>query len=707
MVIAQLCPEPTSRSHIVSSVSSALKVGNIRNIGFIAHIDAGKTTVTERVLFFTGRTYKIGGVDEGTAVMDWMAQERERGITITAAATTCEWKDYHINIIDTPGHVDFTAEVERSLRVLDGGVVVFDAVAGVQPQSETVWRQADRYKVPRICFINKMDRVGADFQRTIDMIGHRLRANPVALQIPLGREASFRGIIDLIEKKALVFPGESPQFPQEMPVPEEMMKEFNSYRELMIEKIAETDDQLIAKYLAEEEITEEELRTALRQATIASKLVPVLCGSAVKNMGIQPLLDAVGSYLPSPLDVPPVPGVDPRSETETIRDVDDDAPFSALAFKVVTDPFVGRLVYLRVYSGTVRAGDMVFNSTKGIRERMGRILLMHAQRREEVEELRSGSIGAALGPKDTFTGDTLCNERHPIILETIKFPEPVISVSIEPKSKADQDKLTDALLKLADEDPTFKIRYDQETGQTLISGMGELHLDVLVERMKREFKVEGNVGTPKVSYREAITSSAKVEGRFIRQTGGRGQYGHVWLEIEPLERGAGNQFENRIVGGAIPKEYIPAVESGVKENLQNGVIGGYPVVDVKVALVDGSYHQVDSSEIAFKMAASIALKEGLKRGRPILLEPIMQMEVVTPGEFLGDVLGDLNSRRSRIRNIEGQGNIQVVTALIPLAESFGYATSLRSLSQGRANYSMEFQNYEEVPASITSEVVRV
>ncbi len=688
-------------------MSSNIPLEKIRNIGFIAHIDAGKTTVTERVLFFTGRTHKLGEVHEGTTVMDWMALERERGITITAAAATCKWEGYTINIIDTPGHVDFTAEVERSLRVLDGGVVVFDAVAGVQPQSETVWRQADRYRVPRICFINKMDRVGADFQRTIDMIAHRLKANPVAIQIPIGTEASFEGVVDLIEERALLYPEEGPQAPQEGPVPEEMLEQFRDYRQVMMGKIAETDDHLMYRYLEDEEITKEEIKQALRKATINYRLVPVLCGTALKSKGIQPMLDAVGAYLPSPVDVPPVKGLAYKTGKEIIKEASEDEPFAALAFKVITDPFVGRLVYFRVYSGKVRTGSMVFNATKGGRERIGRILRMHAQHREEVEEIGAGDIAATVGLKNTFTGDTLCDEKAAVVLETISFPEPVISVAIEPKSRADQDKLIDAMLKLADEDPTFKVRYDKDTGQTIISGMGELHLDVLVTRMKREFGVEGNVGRPRVSYRETITVPARAEGRFIRQTGGRGQYGHVWLELEPLERGAGFQFESRIVGGVIPREYIPAVRKGVQEAKETGVLAGYPVVDLKVALVDGNYHPVDSSEIAFKAAGSIGLKEGLRRARPILLEPIMELEVVTPGEFLGDVLGDLNGRRAQIRNIEGQGGVQVVRASVPLAEVFGYASILRSLTQGRASFTMEFDEYKEVPSSVTAEAVRV
>ena len=688
-------------------MSSGIPLEKIRNIGFIAHIDAGKTTVTERVLFFTGRTHKMGEVHEGTTVMDWMALERERGITISAAATTSTWKDYTINIIDTPGHVDFTAEVERSLRILDGGVVVFDAVAGVQPQSETVWRQADRYHVPRICFINKMDRLGANPQRTIDMIAHRLKANPVAIQIPVGIEDSFRGVVDLIEEKALLYPDQGTQIPQEGPVPQEMLEEFRDYRRKLVEKIAETDDYLITKYLEEEEITKEEIKQALRRATISYRLVPVVFGAALKSRGIQPMLDAIGDYLPSPLDVPPVKGLDSRTGNEIVKMPREDEPFSALAFKVVTDPFVGRLVYFRVYSGKINSGATVYNATKRTRERLGRILRMHAQHREEIDSIGAGGIGAALGLKDTFTGDTICDESAPVVLETITFPEPVISVAIEPKTRMDQDKLTDALLKLADEDPTFKVRYDRETGQTLISGMGELHLEVLVDRMKREFKVEGNVGRPRVSYREAITEPARAEGRFVRQTGGHGQYGHVWLELEPLERGAGFQFENRIVGGTIPREYIPAVAKGVKEAVETGVIAGYMVIDLKVTLVDGSYHPVDSSEIAFKAAASIALKQGLRKGNSVLLEPLMEVEVVTPGEFLGDVLGDLSARRAQIKNIEGQGSIQAVKALVPLAEVFGYATTLRSLTQGRANFTMEFKEYKEVPSSVAAKAAVV
>ena len=673
-----------------------------RNIGFIAHIDAGKTTVSERVLFFGGRIYKIGGVDEGTTALDWMAQERERGITITSAATTCSWNGYTINIIDTPGHVDFTAEVERSLRILDGGVVVFDAVAGVQPQSETVWRQADRYNVPRICFVNKMDRVGADFHRTIDSIARRLQANPVAIQIPVGREDGFRGVIDLVEGRSLIFSDEVAEPPAEGPVPEELIEQFRIYRGQMVEKIAETDDELMVKYLDDREISEAEIKNALRKATIAYSLVPVICGSALRTRGIQPLLDAIGDYLPSPLDVPPVHGKDPRTGQEIELGPSEDAPFAALAFKTVTDSFIGRLVYFRAYSGTAKTGSMVLNASNGKQERLGRIVRMHAQHREEVEEVRAGEIAAAVGLKDTVTGDTICAISAPVVLETITFPEPVVSVAIEPRARADQDKLVEALGKLSDEDPTFKVAYDSETGQTIMSGMGELHLEVLTERMKREFKVEGNVGKPRVAYREAITSPSKVQGRLVRQTGGHGQYADVWIEMEPLERGAGIQFENKIRGGDIPAEYIPAVEDGVRSALNTGPLSGYPLVDIKVSLVDGSYHDVDSSKMAFQIAGSMAAKSAVLKSHPILLEPVMRLEVITPGEFLGEILGDLGRRRANIKNIEGQGDIQVVRATLPLFESFGYANALRSLSQGRASYTMEFESYEEAPESVVS-----
>ena len=680
--------------------NSSLK--NTRNIGFIAHIDAGKTTVTERVLYFGGRIYKIGGVDEGTTAMDWMAQERERGITITSAATTCEWKDYTVNIIDTPGHVDFTAEVERSLRILDGGVVVFDAVAGVEPQSETVWRQADRYHVPRICFVNKMDRVGADFQRTVDSIAHRLKANPVAIQIPIGGEDSFRGVVDLVDEKAYLFPDSTSGALEEAPIPEELMDQFRDYRSLMIEKIAETDENLLVKYLEERDITREEVKDALRRATVAYKVVPVLCGSALQNRGIQPLLDAVCSYLPAPLDIPPVNGIDYRTGELAVREPSEESPFAALAFKTVADPFIGRLVYLRVYSGTINTGSMAFNSKNGKRERLGRIVKMHAQHREEVDEVHAGQIVAAVGLKQTSTGDTICDESSPIILETITFPEPVVSVAIEPKSRADQDRLMDALSKLSDEDPTFKIVFDEETGQTIMSGMGELHLEVLADRMKREYGVEGNVGRPRVAYRETISMPAKAEGKFVRQTGGHGQYGHVWLEMEPVKRGSGIEFVNRIRGGAIPSEFISSIEEGVREALNTGPLSGYPMVDVKISLVDGSYHEVDSSKMSFLVAGSMAAKAAIKKAHPLLLEPIMRLEVVTPGDFLGEVLGDLGRRRANIRNIEGQGDIQAVMTQVPLGESFGYANTLRSLTQGRASYSMEFHSYQKVPEAVAA-----
>ena len=668
-----------------------------RNIGFIAHIDAGKTTVTERVLYFTGRIRKIGGVDDGTTAMDWMAQERERGITITSAATTAEWDDYTINIIDTPGHVDFTAEVERSLRILDGGVVVFDAVAGVQPQSETVWRQADKYHVPRICFVNKMDRVGADFNRTIDSISHRLQANPVAVQIPIGQEDAFLGVIDLIEGKSWTWAEEGVDIPKEGPVPEEFIEDYLNYRSLMIEKIAETDDELLLKFLEDEEITNQEIKDALRKATIGYSIVPVFCGTALRTKGIQPLVDAICEYLPSPLDVPPVTGKAPTSDDELLRAPDPEEPFSALAFKTVSDPYIGRLVYFRVYSGTAASGSSVYNSTNRRRERLGRIVQMHAQHREDMEEVHAGQIAAAVGLKFTATGDTICTQDDPIVLETISFPEPVISVAIEPRSRADQDKLSDALVKLSDEDPTFKINYDNETGQTIMSGMGELHLEILVDRMKREFSVEGNVGQPRVAYRETVRKAARGVGRFVRQTGGHGQFGHVVLEMEPGESGSGIVIEDKISGGAIPREFIPSAQNGIREALNTGPLSGFQMIDIKVTMVDGSFHEVDSSQVAFQIAGSMAAKDAVSKARPLLLEPIMSLEVVTPGEFLGEVLGDLGRRRAAIRNIEGQGEIQVVKASIPLGESFGYASAIRSLTQGRASYNMEFDNYEAAP----------
>ena len=668
-----------------------------RNIGFIAHIDAGKTTVTERVLYFTGRIRKIGGVDDGTTAMDWMEQERERGITITSAATTAQWGDYTVNIIDTPGHVDFTAEVERSLRILDGGVVVFDAVAGVQPQSETVWRQADKYNVPRICFVNKMDRVGADFYRTIDSISHRLQANPIAVQIPIGQEDAFLGVIDLIEGKSWTWAEEGMETPKEGPVPEEFIEEFLNYRGLMIEKIAETDDDLLLKYLEEEEISNQEIKDALRKATIGYRIVPVFCGTALRTKGIQPLIDAIGDYLPSPLDVPPVTGTPPTSDEEITRSPNPSEPFSALAFKTVSDPYIGRLVYFRVYSGTAAAGSSVYNSTNRRRERLGRIVQMHAQRREEIAEVHAGQIAAAVGLKFTATGDTICAQGDPIVLETISFPEPVISVAVEPRSRADQDKLSDALIKLSDEDPTFKINYDNETGQTIMSGMGELHLEILVDRMKREFNVEGSVGKPRVAYRETVRNASTGVGRFVRQTGGHGQFGHVVVQMEPGESGSGIQIEDKITGGAIPREFIGPAQSGIREALNTGPLSGFPIIDVKITMVDGSFHEVDSSQVSFQIAGSMAAKDAVNKAKPVLLEPIMSLEVVTPGDFLGEVLGDLGRRRAAIRNIEGQGEIQVVKASIPLGESFGYANAIRSLTQGRASYTMEFENYTPAP----------
>ena len=683
---------------------TSFPIGKIRNIGFIAHIDAGKTTVTERVLYYTGRTYRLGEVHEGTAVMDWMDQERERGITITAAATTTTWRDCRINIIDTPGHVDFTAEVERSLRVLDGGVVVFDAVAGVQPQSETVWRQADKYRVPRICFVNKMDRMGADFFRTIASITDRLKARPVVIQLPMGVESSFRGVIDLIGEKAWFFSEDDRGDPEEAPIPQEYAAEARSLRDALAERVAETDDALTLKYLEGEHIAPAELKAALRQATIANKLVPIVCGTALKNKGIQPMLDAVVDYLPSPTDVPPVRGTHPKTKAEVERRPDSNEPFTALAFKVVTDPYVGRLVYLRVYAGTCNAGFMVYNVNREQKERLGRLVRMHAQHREDVEHIFAGDIVAAVGLKNTSTGDTLCDASQQVILETIRFPEPVLAVAIEPKSRADQDRMGESLRKLAEEDPTLRVHTDPETGQTVMAGMGELHLEVLVERMRREHGFEARMGRPQVAYREAIGTSARAEGRFVRQTGGHGQYGHVLLEVEPLERGQGFEFVNKVVGGVIPREYIPAVQAGVKGALQTGVVAGYPVIDVRVTLYDGSYHPVDSSELAFKTAGSMALKAAVQRADPKILEPVMEIEVVTPGLSLGDVLGDLNSRRSRILNIEGRGDTQVVKAHVPLAETFSYATALRSLTQGRATHTMEFDHYAEVPSSLAADL---
>ncbi len=688
-------------------------VEKIRNIGIIAHIDAGKTTTTERILFYSGRIHRMGEVHEGTAVTDWMAQERERGITITAAAITTTWKDQEtgeevqINIIDTPGHIDFTAEVQRSLRVLDGGVVVFDAVAGVEPQSETVWRQADNYKVPRICFVNKMDRIGANFQRTIDMIVDRLKANPVPIQLPIGAEDNFVGVVDLFTMKAIVFTDELGAQPTVQEIPEEMRDEAEAARAILVERIAETDDELTMKFLEGEDISLPELYAALRRAVISNELVPVLAGSALRNKGVQPLLDAIVRYLPSPLDVPPVKGIDPRTGEEVIRRPDPKEPFSALVFKIVTDPYVGRLAYVRVYSGTLVAGSTVFNVNRNRKERVGRLLQMYADKREEIKVCDAGDIAAVVGLKQSFTGETLSDPNHPILLETIEFPEPVIRVAVEPKSKADQDKMTEALIKLAEEDPTFQVRYDEQTGQTIISGMGELHLDILVDRLKREFRVQCNVGRPQVAYRETITRPVKAEGRFVRQTGGRGQYGHVWLELEPNEPGAGFEFEDKIVGGVIPREYIPAVEKGVREALESGVLAGYPVVDVKARLVDGSYHEVDSSEMAFKVAGSMAFKEGMQKAGPILLEPVMEVEVVVPEEYVGDVVGDLSSRRGQIEGMEMRSpGTQTIRALVPLAEMFGYATNLRSMTSGRGTFTMQFHSYKPVTGTISEKVLK-
>ena len=668
-----------------------------RNIGIIAHIDAGKTTTTERVLFYTGISHKIGEVHEGEATMDWMEQEKERGITITSAATTCYWQDCQINIIDTPGHVDFTVEVERSLRVLDGGVVVFDGKEGVEPQSETVWRQADKYNVPRLCFINKVDKEGADFFFSLDSIENRLNPRVMAVQIPIGQRSDFKGVVDLMKMKAVYFEGDKGEKVREDEIPSEML-----------EKIAETDDALTEKFLAGEEISFPELKAALRKAVIGVKLFPAYCGSALKNKGVQPVLDGVVDYLPSPIEIPPAKGIDPKTEKEIEVKALDEGSFSALAFKIATDPFVGQLTFFRVYSGTVKAGSYVLNATKGEKERVGRILQMHANHREEMQEIYAGGIGALVGMKYTTTGDTLCDPEKPVILESITFPEPVISIAIEPKTKADQEKMGIALKKLSAEDPTFRVRSDEETGQTIISGMGELHLDIIVDRMKREFKVEGNVGRPQVAYRETIKKSAEAEGKYIRQSGGRGQYGHCWLKVEPNEKGKGFEFLDEIKGGIIPQEYIPAIQKGVKEALDRGVIAGYPLVDIKVTVYDGSYHDVDSSEAAFKIAGSMALQEGVRRADPIILEPIMKVEVVTPEQFMGDVVGDINAKRGQIQEIEdrGEGNarVKVIKSIAPLASMFGYATQLRSMSQGRANYNMEFDYYEEVPKNIAEEI---
>jgi elongation factor G len=672
----------------------------------MAHIDAGKTTTTERILYYTGVTYKIGEVHEGTAVMDWMVQEQERGITITSAATTCSWKDHRINIIDTPGHVDFTVEVERSLRVLDGAVAVFDAVAGVEPQSETVWRQANKYGVPRIAFMNKMDRVGADFFMAVDTMVEKLGAKPVPIQIPIGSEDKLRGSVDLVTMRAFFFDDETLGAKYvEADIPEEQIVKAKEYREKLLEAIADVDENVMEKYLSGEEISVNEIKSALRKGTIDMKFTPVICGSAFKNKGVQLLLDAIVDYLPSPLDIPPVTGIRPSDGVEVERKASDDEPFAALAFKIMTDPFVGQLTFVRVYSGVLSAGSYVYNSTKDVKERIGRLLKMHANKREEIKEVRAGDIAAIVGLKSTLTGDTLCDENNPIILESMEFPEPVISVAIEPKTKVDQEKLSVSLAKLAQEDPSFRVSYDEETGQTIISGMGELHLEIIVDRLMREFKVSANVGKPQVAYKETIKKSARVEGKFVRQSGGRGQYGHVWIDVEPLERGKGFEFVNKIVGGAIPREYIPAVEKGIREAMDSGVLAGYPVVDVKTTLFDGSYHEVDSSEMAFKIAGSMAFKEGAKKAQITLLEPIMSVEVVTPEEYMGDVIGDLNSRRGKIQSMEKRGSAQVIKAMVPLSEMFGYATDLRSKTQGRATYTMQFSHYEDVPKGIMDSIV--
>lgn len=688
-------------------------IDKTRNIGIIAHIDAGKTTTTERILFYSGRIHRMGEVHEGTAVTDWMVQERERGITITAAAITTSWKDsltgeeVQINVIDTPGHIDFTAEVQRSMRVLDGGVVVFDAVAGVEPQSETVWRQADRYAVPRICFVNKMDRIGADFHRTVQMIVDRLGANPVPIQLPLGREDKFRGVIDLFEMRAMVFSDELGAKPTIEEIPANMLDEVNAARDTMVERIAETDEELTMKFLEGEEIGNDELYPALRRAVIGNKLVPVMCGSSLRNKGVQLLLDAVVRYLPSPVDVKPVDGIDPRTGEAAHRPADPDAPFSALVFKIMTDPFIGRLAFARVYSGKLAAGSTVYNANRQKRERIGRLVQMHADKREEIKICEAGDIAAIVGLKDTLTGETLCDPDQEILLEMIEFPEPVIKVAVEPKSKADQDKLTEALIKLAEEDPTFRVQYDDQTGQTVISGMGELHLDIIVDRVKREFRVQCNVGRPQVAYRETISRHVRIEGRFVRQSGGRGQYGHVWLELQPNEAGKGFEFQDKIVGGTVPKEFIPAVQKGVVEAMASGVLAGYPVVDIKVALVDGSYHDVDSSEMAFKIAGSMAFKDGCQKAGPILLEPIMRVESIVPEEYVGDIVGDFSSRRGSIEGMDPRpGNVQAIRAHVPLSEMFGYATDLRSKTSGRGNFTMEFDKYSPVSQSIAEKVLK-
>ncbi|MDO5587050.1 MAG: elongation factor G [Eubacteriales bacterium] len=684
----------------------AFSLEKTRNIGIMAHIDAGKTTTTERILFYTGRIHKIGETHEGASQMDWMEQEAERGITITSAATTAQWKKHRINIIDTPGHVDFTVEVERSLRVLDGSVTVLCAKGGVEPQSETVWRQADKYHVPRMVYVNKMDIMGADFYNVIAMMKDRLKCNAVPIQLPIGAEDDFKGLIDLIQMKAYVYYDELGQDERIEEIPDDMKAKAEEYRQALLEAVAETDEELMEKFFDTGDLSEDEIKKAIRKATIANEMVPVLCGSSYKNKGVQNMLDAVIDFMPSPLDIPPIKGVIPRTEEEDVRHASDDEPFSALAFKIMTDPFVGKLAFFRVYSGTLNSGSHVYNSTKDNKERIGRILQMHANHREDIETVYSGDIAAAVGLKNTTTGDTLCDEKHPIILESMEFPEPVIRVAIEPKTKAGQEKMGIALSKLAEEDPTFRTYTDDETGQTIIAGMGELHLEIIVDRLLREFKVEANVGNPQVSYRETIRKPAHVNHKYVRQSGGKGQYGHVVLDIEPLEAGAGYVFENKIVGGAIPKEYIPAVDAGIQGAMQTGVLAGYPVVDVKCTLVDGSYHEVDSSEMAFKIAGSMAFKEGCRQGNPVIMEPIMKVVVNVPEEYMGDVMGDLNSRRGQIQGMEARTGAQEITANVPLSEMFGYATELRSRTQGRGQYSMEPSHFEELPKSIADKIIK-
>lgn len=686
-------------------MARAFSLEKTRNIGIIAHIDAGKTTTTERILFYTGILHKMGEVHEGGATMDWMAQEKERGITITSAATTCHWKNHRINIIDTPGHVDFTVEVERSLKVLDGAVTVLSAKSGVEPQSETVWRQAERYHVPRMVYVNKMDIIGADFYNVLKMMVERLNAHPVAIQIPIGSEDTFQGLIDLIKMKAVIYEEDYTKEPESVEIPAEYKEKAEEYRQKMLDSVAETDDELMMKYLEGEELTEEEIKAAIRKATIACEITPVVCGSSYKDKGIQPMLDAVVDYMPAPVDIPAIKGINPDTNEEDKRESSDEEPFAALAFKIMADPFVGKLAFFRVYSGTLNAGSYVFNSTKGKKERIGRILQMHANNRKEIEVVYSGDIAAAVGLKDTTTGDTLCDENHPIILESMEFPDPVISVAVEPKTKADQEKMGIALQKLAEEDPTFRVRTDAETGQTIISGMGELHLDIIVDRMSREFKVDCKVGKPQVAYRETIRKTVKSEGKFVRQSGGKGQYGHCWIELIPQDPGEGFSFESKIVGGAIPKEYIGPIENGIKEAMENGVVAGYPMVDIKAIVYDGSYHEVDSSEMAFKIAGSMAFKDAMRKADPVIMEPIMKVVVTVPEEYLGNVIGDLNSRRGIMQNQEATPGAMQITSEVPLSEMFGYATDMRSKTQGRGQYTMEPSHYAEVPKSVSETII--